>query len=342
MLRRKLGRTGIEVSVLTFGCGAVGGLMTRGEPADQRRAFARALELGIDCFDTAPLYGNGASERNVGRILAELRPPITLGTKVRPDVSQYDRLAEVIPASLEASLGRLGRDHVDLFQLHNLIATRTDADAMSADLVLDAVAPVMDRLKRQGKCRAIGITALGETAAVHRVVESGLFDTAQICFNALAPSAALPQPAGYPAQDYAGLMTKAHASGLGTIGIRSLAAGALSGTTQRHPLNMQDVAPIGSGASYMADAGRARAFQPLIDAGHVDNLIELAIRFAITAPSLSTTQVGLANVEQLEIAAGAAEKGPLTLEAMAAIGVVQAGFIGAADRAPEDVRSSGA
>jgi len=72
MERRQLGKTGLEVSVLSFGCGAVGGLMTRGEPADQERAVARALELGINYFDSAALYGNGKSEENLGRVLAKL------------------------------------------------------------------------------------------------------------------------------------------------------------------------------------------------------------------------------------------------------------------------------
>jgi aryl-alcohol dehydrogenase-like predicted oxidoreductase len=69
MEKRTLGRTGLKVSVLGFGCGAVGGLMVRGSPADQERAVARATELGIDYFDTAAMYGNGESERNLGRVI---------------------------------------------------------------------------------------------------------------------------------------------------------------------------------------------------------------------------------------------------------------------------------
>ena len=66
MERRTLGRTGLDVSVLGFGCGAVGGLMVRGSPGDQERAVARAIELGISYFDTAAMYGNGESERRSG------------------------------------------------------------------------------------------------------------------------------------------------------------------------------------------------------------------------------------------------------------------------------------
>jgi len=83
MDKRRFGRTGLDVSLLGFGCGAVGGLMIKGTPADQERAVARALELGINYFDTAQMYGNGESERNLGRVLQKLKPAVYVGTKVR-------------------------------------------------------------------------------------------------------------------------------------------------------------------------------------------------------------------------------------------------------------------
>ena len=73
METRRLGRTGLDVSLLTFGCGAVGGLMTAGRAADQDRAVAWARDNGINHFDTAPLYGKGASEENLGRALGRDR-----------------------------------------------------------------------------------------------------------------------------------------------------------------------------------------------------------------------------------------------------------------------------
>src|SRR5246500_937197 len=102
MDRRKLGRTGLEVSVLGFGCGAVGGLMIRGSAADQERAVARAIELGINYFDTAPLYGNGASERNLGRVLNRLKPDVAVGTKVLLAAPEASRIGEAVTRSLEA------------------------------------------------------------------------------------------------------------------------------------------------------------------------------------------------------------------------------------------------
>ncbi len=82
MEMRSFGRTGMQISTLGFGCGAVGGLMVRGAPADQERAIARALEAGVNYFDTAVQYGDGASERNLGRALMKLKPAHAIvGTK---------------------------------------------------------------------------------------------------------------------------------------------------------------------------------------------------------------------------------------------------------------------
>ena|SRR5437868_6121413 len=84
MEKRVFGRTGIELSVLGFGCGAVGGLMVRGDPRDQERTITRAIGAGVNYFDTAVQYGNGESEKNLGRILHQLkRPDAVVGTKVR-------------------------------------------------------------------------------------------------------------------------------------------------------------------------------------------------------------------------------------------------------------------
>src|SRR5437867_12547994 len=109
MEMRTFGRTGLRISILGFGCGAVGGLMVRGDSADQERAVARALEAGVNYFDTAVQYGNGASERNLGRVLAKLKPAnAVVGTKVRIPPSDFGRISDAAAASLEAILCRLG------------------------------------------------------------------------------------------------------------------------------------------------------------------------------------------------------------------------------------------
>jgi aryl-alcohol dehydrogenase-like predicted oxidoreductase len=331
MEQRQLGRTGLKVSVLSFGCGAVGGLMTRGEPRDQERAVARALELGITYFDSAALYGNGASETNLGRVLAKLKPsPVVVATKVRIPAAERGRIGTAIAGSLEASLKRLGRDHVDIFYCHNTIAAGGGGDTITRDQLLDDALPAFERLRKEGKTRHIGITALGETPLLLEIADSGAFDVAQICFNALNPTAGEMLPAGYPAQDYQGLMQRAHKAGMGTVGIRVMAGGALSGSASRHPLAMPVVEPIGSGADYAADLRRAQRLEPMVHEGHAASLAELAMRFAIANPALSTTLIGIANLEQFEAAASAVLKGPLSPAALARLKDLQRTFVGEA------------
>ncbi len=113
MEMRAYGRTGMTLSVLGFGCGAVGGLMVRGDPSDQERAIARAFDVGVNYFDTAVQYGNGESEKNLGRILQSLKPAnAVVGTKVRLPSTGFGRIADTVTKSLEDSLTRLRRDRV--------------------------------------------------------------------------------------------------------------------------------------------------------------------------------------------------------------------------------------
>src|SRR2546422_10338462 len=122
MEMRTFGRSGMRVSILGFGCGAVGGLMVRGDPADQERAVARALEAGVNYFDTAVQYGNGESEKNLGRVLQKLKPAsVAVGTKVRLPSGDFPRIPDAVAKSLEGSLSRLRLDRVDIFHLHNAI-----------------------------------------------------------------------------------------------------------------------------------------------------------------------------------------------------------------------------
>jgi L-galactose dehydrogenase/L-glyceraldehyde 3-phosphate reductase len=330
MQTRRLGRTGLDVSVLGFGCGAVGGLMVNGSAADQERAVARALELGINYFDTAAMYGNGQSERNLGRVLKNLKPDLYLGTKVRVPAAERRNIAAAVTASLEASLQRLQLDHVDLFQLHNhILADGTGAD-LTPEIVLGEVVPAFVRLREQGKTRFFGITAVGDTAALHRVADSGVFDTAQVSYNMLNPSAGTNVAAGYPAHDFANLLAHTKSADMGVIAIRVLAAGALSGTEERHPLGSPRVDPIGSGRDYRVDVERARRLEPVVREGHADGIVEAAIRYVIAHEAVSTALVGYSTLAQLEYAAGAANKGPLPPAALDRLKALQNGFVGEA------------
>src|ERR1700730_16072537 len=132
MEMRTFGRSGMRVSILGFGCGAVGGLMVRAAPADQERAVARALETGVNYFDTAVQYGNGESEKNLGRTLKQLKPvDAIVGTKGRLAPSPFCRIGDAVTASLEASLRRLGMERVDVFHLHNAVAAVGNGEALT-------------------------------------------------------------------------------------------------------------------------------------------------------------------------------------------------------------------
>lgn len=330
MQTKRFGRTDMDLSLLTFGCGAVGGLMTAGSAADQDRAVAWARDNGINHFDTAPSYGNSASETNLGRALGRNRDGVFVSTKVGIADADHGNLAAAIRGSLEASLSRLKQDHVDIFQLHNTLEAPSERGNLTADQVLDAVLPVFETLRDEGKARYLGFTAKGDTAALHRLLESGRFDSAQIFYNILVPSAGEAIPAGYPAQDYRRLLSAAGRNGVGSIGVRVLAGGALSGSETRHPLSMQTVAPIGSGSDYAADVKRAQRFEPVVVAGHAASLPELAVRYVISNAALSTVEIGIATLDELQQAAAAVNKGPLPAEALADIKAIQAGFAGEA------------
>ncbi|MDP1963245.1 MAG: aldo/keto reductase, partial [Reyranella sp.] len=148
MQKRKLGRTGLEVSVLGYGAGAVGGLFTKGTAAEQERAAARAIEAGINYFDTASTYGNGESERNLGRALNSLKANVVVGTKFRLAAPHRANVAAFVAQSLEESLKRMGRDHVDLLQLHNPLVATDAGDRLAIEIALNEVVPALEKLRK--------------------------------------------------------------------------------------------------------------------------------------------------------------------------------------------------
>ena len=312
MEMRIFGRTGMQLSVLGFGCGAVGGLMVRGDPLNQERTVVRAIAAGVNYFDTAVQYGNGESEKNLGRILQKLKPPNALvGTKVRLPSTNFSRIADAVTTSLEGSLTRLSRDRVDIFHLHNAITETGGGETLSVQQVLGDVVPAFKRLRQQGKTRFLGLTAIGDTTALHQVIDAGVFDSAQVVYNMLNPSAATELPPNYPAQDYGRLFDHTRQTSVGVIGIRVLAGGALSGSTERHPIASPPPEPIGSAMSYEADVARARQLMPLVKEGFAASLTEAATRFAISYQAMGTILVGIATPHQFEDALAAVQKGPL-------------------------------
>jgi aryl-alcohol dehydrogenase-like predicted oxidoreductase len=326
---RGFGRTGMKLSLLGFGCGAVGGLMVRGDPLDQERTIARAIAAGVNYFDTAVQYGDGESEKNLGRVLGRLKPATAIvGTKVRLPSADFARIAQAVAISLEGSLRRLQLDRVDIFHLHNAITEHGGGEALGVRQVLNEVVPVFERLREQGKTRFLGLTAIGDTAALHRLIDSGAFRSAQVVYNMLNPSAAIALPPNYPAQDYGRLFDHTAAAGVGVVGIRVLAGGALSGAAERHPIAGPAPEPIGSAAVYETDVARARRLMPLVNEGFAATLTEAAIRFALSHPAMGTILVGMATPQQFEHALAAVEQGPLPSAAFDRLAQLRQGFAG--------------
>ena len=165
-----------------------------------------------------------------------MKPDIRVGTKVRVPRVEPGQIGAAITKSLEASLARLQRSDVDLFQLHNHITPAGEGTDLTPELVLGEVVPAFERLRREGKTRSFGITALGDTGGLRRVVDARAFETAQVSYNMLNPSAGRTVAWGYPAHDFGHLLADMGAASMGVIAIRVLAGGALSGAETRHPV----------------------------------------------------------------------------------------------------------
>ena len=222
----------------------------------------------------------------------------------------------------------MGREQVDIFHLHNAITTSGGGESLSARIVLEQVVPAFERLREQGKLRFPGITAVGDTQALHQVIDSRAFVSAQVSYNMLNPSAGEALPNGYPAQDYGRMFDHTQAAGVGVVGIRVLAGGALSGATERHPIASPPPDPIGSANSYNADIQRAQRLMPLVQQGHAGSLAEAAVRFAITHKAMGTILVGMATPAEFEQALAAVNKGPLSQAGRDSLASLQRGFAG--------------
>jgi aryl-alcohol dehydrogenase-like predicted oxidoreductase len=171
-------------------------------------------------------------------------------------------------------------------------------------------------LQQQGKIRFWGITGLGASDGLHEAVATGGFQVIQVPYNLLNPSAGTTVPPSFPFQDYGQLIDHAAQEEMGVIAIRILAGGALSGTTDRHPIAAQSVNPIASEQAYSADVARVQRYTFLVEDGVVSNLVESAIRFVVSKSGVSTALLGISSRDQLEQAVKYVERGPLSVDTL--------------------------
>ena len=174
---RTLGRTGVSVSILAMGCGSRF-LMY---PADEASgALEHALAVGIDYFDTAIDYGDGESERRVGRVMATRRKDVFLATKVPTRARTRDAALKEV----EASLKRLQTDHVDLLHMHSLGLEDDLAKIEAADGALKALYELRD----QKVARFIGMTSHTDGATMAKAIERNDLDCVQMAMNPVRAS----------------------------------------------------------------------------------------------------------------------------------------------------------
>ncbi|PYP47335.1 MAG: aldo/keto reductase [Gemmatimonadetes bacterium] len=309
MKTRMLGTTGYVVSELGLGAWGLGGDMWRGvDDGAAREALRAAVDQGITFFDTALAYGNGHSERLIGEVLkADIRAGrVVVATKVPPRNQEWPGkagkpLADVFPArhlaaSTERSLKNLGVEALPLQQLH------VWHDAWLDDPEWEASYDRIVRLKREGKVLHWGIsindhapeTALG-------VLKDPVFETAQVIYNI------------YDRSPERALFELAKTKPLGVIVRVPFDEGALTGQ-----IRASTVFPAGdwreqyfTGARRAEAEQRGQALAQLLD-DQVQTLPELALRFCLSSPQVSTVIPGMRRAAHVRHNVAAAEQGRLT------------------------------
>jgi len=294
--------------------------MVFGTPAEQVSAVKRAWDLGITYFDTAPIYGEYASEENLGRALHEagLRPHIA--TKVALELPDLEDIAGAVRRSVEDSLRRLRVEAVTLVQVHNRVgaarAARADLGVgalLTADDVLGPVLETLQQLRQQGKMQAIGCCAWGgEVSAVNQVLDSGAFDTVLVGYSILNPTSGRTAPPGFQGRDFGNVIARAAERGTSAVVLKVLESGALSGAVAPHPTSALARRPSGE---FAHNAERARSLRFLEREGQ--SMVQAAIRFALMHTSVGVVLVGFSAMDQIEEAAGASTGATLTHDDLA-------------------------
>lgn len=310
MRYRRIACTELSLSEIGFGCGGNAGLMVRGTAEDQRRIVARALDLGINYFDTAPDYGDGAAEENLGRVLKALsaRPIVTSKVEIRQE--NLGDIAGHVVRSTEASLTRLGIEALDILQIHNGPTTASLAleGKAYAQLALDDFlrpGGALDGLRRvldAGKVRHVGFICRGDDGdAVRQLLDTGLFALINLPYTLLNPTAGLAKPAGLTVErDFDRVLDHARDRGIGAAVYSALAGGFLTDDAvtgrERHPL-ARAIDPAADKVLRLrrkAESLRFLAHETGL------SLAQAAYRFVLSHPGVTTVLGGFSALDQLE------------------------------------------
>jgi aryl-alcohol dehydrogenase-like predicted oxidoreductase len=303
---RPLGTTGLRISVISFGCGPVPALLTKsGQEERQQETIRRAVEAGVNWFDTAATYGDGQSELSLGAALAAIGAAgrVHVATKVRLQSSSSESIGEQVRASVAGSLARLRLPGVDVLQVHNSITPArgelptsiTPRDVLGPGGMLEA----FEHLRRDGLVGHFGLTGLGDTAALAEVIGSGAFATIQLPFNLLSAAE----------QPECPVLAACRAHGVAVLAIRVLAGGALAG---RPPSDYTKVTKFFPLELYERNRRQAAVLQARLGPGQ--SLPEAAVRFVLGQPGVVSALIGFSDATQLNEAVRHAASGPLAEE----------------------------
>ncbi|MBI2821870.1 MAG: aldo/keto reductase [Acidobacteria bacterium] len=306
MKYRTLGRTGLVVSEIGFGCWAIGGpFLVQGRPMGwgpvddvrSQAAILRALELGINFFDTADIYGLGHSESLLGQTLRTHRHSVVIASKAGnialPDgSSRKDFSGAHLRQACEASLRRLQTDYLDLYQLHNPpLRAIWEGDA----------GETLERLQQEGKVRHFGVST-SHPAEGEEIIGRNFGATLQVVFNVLNQ-----KPAG-------GLLGLACRSGYGIIARVPLASALLVGKIQSWNFHPQDNRTNFLTRRRLAEVTpKLQRYQELCRV-HGERPVSAALRFILEHPAVGTAIPGAKTPEQVsENAAASGEHLPAAL-----------------------------
>jgi aryl-alcohol dehydrogenase-like predicted oxidoreductase len=301
---RKFGRTGWDVSEIGYGMWGIGG-WTGSEDAESLGSLQRAMDLGCNFFDTAWVYGNGHSEKLLGRVLrANSGKKLYVASKVPPKNNAWPAPAdstldenyppEHIAEFVEKSLHNLGLETLDLIQLHS----------WNDNWVEDSrVGPALEKLKTSGKVRAVGIS-LNRWQPWNGVkaVRAGLVDSVQVVYNIFDQN---PEDQLFPA---------CREKNVAVIARVPLDEGSLTGT-----LTASSRWPAGdwrnkyfSGENLQETLKRVEALKTILPGGMT--LPQLALRFVLNNPDVSTTIPGMRRTRNVEANLAASQVGALSME----------------------------
>ena len=318
MQQRVLGKTSFSVSAITLGGGGIG--MVWGTTTEEEciETVKYAVASGINIIDVAPVYGKGKAEEVVGTAWPDLATKPLLATKVLIRPRERSDLSGAIRRSLEDSLTRLGREQIDIFQLHNQIEPREPVSPLRLTLQevvgTGGVLETMQQLKEEGLVREIGFTGIARHDVVRELFTDGRLATVQLVTNILNSEGEMGVAEDGPYRDHLEMVGLARSAQLGVFGIRPFAAGSLTAAVDRslpadHPVAVDFAFGQQHLGSLTAETGSSLAI--------------VAMRYALSVPGVSTVVTGAKNRAELDDAIAAAQAGPLPSALMERIATLQ-------------------